>query len=80
MDPIFEHSVFDSAREKMKPFMRQFENHKKPLKTRCTLVSNLGATIYFLLQNKSGLLMGEHLYSMSVVIVTINRGMDDNVK
>ena len=31
MDPIFEHSVFDSAREKMKPFMRQFEKSQEAL-------------------------------------------------
>ena len=77
MDPIFEHPIFDSTREKMKRFLRQLEKSQKPLKTRCTLVSNVGATIYFLLQNRSGLLMGEHLYSMSVVIVTINGGTDD---
>ena len=72
MDPIFEHPVFDSAREKMK--------HLKTLKTCSTLVSNVVATIYFLLQDKLGLLMREHLYSISVVIATINGGMDDNVK
>ena len=63
MDPIFEHPVFDSEREK----------------TRCTLVSNVGATRYFPSQNRLGLVMRERLYSMSVVIVTINGGMDDNV-
>ena len=36
--------------------------------------------MYFLLQNRSGLQMKERLYSTSVVIVTINGGMDDNVK
>ena len=36
------------------------------------LVSNVGALRYFLLQNRSGLLMKERLYSMNVVIVTIN--------
>ena len=41
MDPIFEHPVFDSAREKMKRFIRQLEKHRKPLKTRCALVSNV---------------------------------------
>ena len=29
MGPIFEHSVFDSAREKMKRFIRQLENPKE---------------------------------------------------
>ena len=78
MDPIFEHPVFDSAREKMKNVLQDsLKNHRKLLKTRCTLVSNVVAIIYFLLQNKSGLLMRKHHYSMSVVIVTINGGMDD---
>ena len=40
----------------------------------------MGATIYFPSQNRSDLLMNEHLYSTSVVIVTINGGRDDNVK
>ena len=31
MDPIFEHPVFDSAREKMKCFIRQLENSQEPL-------------------------------------------------
>ena len=53
------------------------KNQRKPLKTRCTFVSNVVATIYFQLQNRSGLLMREHLYSMSVVIVTIDGGMDN---
>ena len=63
MDPIFEHPVFDSEREK----------------TCCTLVSNVGATKYFPSQNRLGLVMRERLYSMSVMIVTMNGGMDDNV-
>ena len=62
MDPIFEHPVFDSEREKTR-----------------TLVSNVGATKYFPSQNRLGLVMRERLYSMSVVIVTMNGGMDDNV-
>ena len=57
--------------------MRQLEKPQKPLKTRCTCISN-EAAIYFLLQNRLALLVREHLCSMSVVIVTINRGMDDD--
>ena len=68
MNPIFEHPVFDSAKEKMK--------HRKPLKTRCTLVSYVGTTICFLLQNRSGLLTREHLCSMSAEIVAINGETD----
>ena len=72
-----EHPVFDLARDKMKRFITELKNHKKPLKTRCIPVLNVGATIYFLLQNRSGLPMREHLYSMNVVIVTINGEMAD---
>ena len=77
MDPIFEHPVFDSARESVQCVIRQLE---KPQKTRCALISNVGATMYFPSQNMSKLLMKEHLYSTSVMIVTINGGMDGNVK
>ena len=31
MDPIFEHPVFDSAKEKMKRFIRQFEKSREAL-------------------------------------------------
>ena len=53
-----------------------FLNHKKPLKTRCTLVSNVGATRYFLSRNRSGLLRKERMYSTIVGIATINGEMD----
>ena len=76
MDPIFKHPVFDSARERMKHFIRHLEKLQEPLKTRCTSVSNMLATIYFLLQNRSDLLMREHLYSRNVEIVTINGEID----
>ena len=78
MNSIFEHPVFDSAWEKMKHFISILKNHRNPLKTRCKLVSYVVATVYFLLENRSGLLMREHLCSMSAVIVTINGAMDDN--
>ena len=47
MDPIFEHPVFDSARNKVKRVMRQLEKACKPFKTHCTLVSNVEATMFF---------------------------------
>ena len=56
------------------------KNHNKYLKKHCTVVPNVEATMSFPLQNRSGLLMKEHLYSMSVVIHTINGGVDNNVK
>ena len=52
----------------------------KPLKTHCTLDSSVGATMYFPSQNRLDLQTREHLYSMSAMIVTVNGGMDDNVK
>ena len=47
MDPIFEHPVSDSAREKIKRVIRQLEKSREDLKTRCTLVPNVGAAMYF---------------------------------
>ena len=76
MDPIFEHPVFDSAREKMKRFIRQHEKSQEAFEIRCTLVSNVGAARYFPSQNRSTLLMRRRLYSTSVVIVTINGEID----
>ena len=40
MDPIFEHPIFDSAREKMKYFTRQLEKLQEKFETCCTLVSS----------------------------------------
>ena len=69
MNPIFEHSVFDSAMQKMK-------SHRNPLKIHCKLVSNVGATMLFLLQNRSDLLARERLYSTSAEIATTNGETD----
>ena len=81
MDPIFEHPLFDSARETMKSFIRQLEKSQETLENSLYTCFKCGSNaIYFLSQNRSGLLMREHLYSMSVVIVTINGGMNDNFK
>ena len=77
MDPIFEHPVFDSAREKMKRFIRQLEKSQEALENSLYTCFNCGSNNVFSLQNRSDLLMKERLYSMSVVIVTINGGMDD---
>ena len=78
MDPIFEHPVFDSAREKVKRAIRQLE--KPPVKIYCTLVSNVVATRYFPSQSRLSLLMRERPYSTTAVIGTINGGVDDNNK
>ena len=52
------------------------KNHRKPLKIRCTFISNVGAARYFLSKNRSDLLMRGRLYLTSVVIVTINGEID----
>ena len=53
MDPIFKHPVFDSAREKVKRVIRKLEKSQEALENlKLTLVSNVGATIYFPLQNR----------------------------
>ena len=48
------------------------------MKTRCTHVSNVGAKRYFLSQIRSADEVREHLYSTSVVIITVNGEMDDS--
>ena len=80
MDPIFEHPVFDSAREKMKRFIRQFEKSREALENSLYTCFKCGSNNIFSFANRSGLLMREHLHSMNVVIVTINGGMNNNVK
>ena len=77
MDQIFEHPVFDSAREMMKRFIRQLEKSQEALKNSLYTCFSCGSNNVFSLQNRSDLLMKERLYSMSVVIVTINGGMHD---
>ena len=52
------------------------KNHRKPLKTLCTFVLNVGARRYFPLQSRSGLLMREWPYSTSAEIAAINGGTD----
>ena len=59
MDPIFEHLVSDSAREKVKRVIRQLEEQQESLENSLYTVSNVGETRYFLSQNRSGLLMRE---------------------
>ena len=56
------------------------KNHKKHLKTCCTLVSNVGATMHFPSQNRLDLQTRGHFYSISATIVIINEGMDGNFK
>ena len=45
MDPIFEHPVFDSARERIKRV--KLKKHKKHLKIRCIHVLSVEVSMYF---------------------------------
>ena len=67
MDPIFEHPVFDSAREKMKRFIRQLEKSQEALENSLYTCFKCRSNNVFLLQNRSGLPKRERLYSTSVV-------------
>ena len=61
MNPVFEHPVLDSAREKMKRFIRQLEKSQETLENSLYTFG----------------LMREHLYSMTAVIVIRNGEMED---
>ena len=68
MDPIFEHPVFDSAREKMKRFIRQLEKSQEALENLLYTCFKFVSKMFFLLQNRSGLLTKERLYSTRRVL------------
>ena len=72
MDPIFEHPVFDSAREKIKRFIGQLEKPQETLENSLYTCFKCGSNNVFLLQNRAGLLTKERLCSMSAEIVIIN--------
>ena len=46
MDPIFEHPVSDSAREKMKHFIRHLEKSHKPLENSLYTCFKCGSNIF----------------------------------
>ena len=46
MDPIFEHPVSDSAREKMKHFIRHLEKSKEPLENSLYTCFKCGSNIF----------------------------------
>ena len=75
-DPIFEHPVFDSAREKMKRFKKQLEKSQETFESSLHTCFKCGTNSVFLLQNRSVLLTKE-LYLVSSKIATINGGTDD---
>ena len=80
MDTIFEHPAFDSAREKMKRFIRQLGKSQEALENSLYTCFKCGSNNIFSVAKQVRSADEEHQYSMSVVIVTINGGMDDNVK
>ena len=47
MDPIFEHPVFDSAREKMKRFIRQLEKSQEALENSLYICFKCGSNNVF---------------------------------
>ena len=46
MDPIFEHPVSDSAREKMKQFIRHLEKSQEPLENSLYTCFKCGSNIF----------------------------------
>ena len=76
IDPVFEHPVFDSAREKMKRFIKQLEKSQETFENLFYTFSNVVGKMFFLLQDRSGLLTKERPYSTSVEIATINGETD----
>ena len=61
----------------MKRFITQLEKLQEVLENLLDTFSNVGATMYYPLQSRLGLLMRERLYSTSAEIVTINGETDD---
>ena len=76
MDPIFEHPVFYLTREKIKRFIRQLEKSQETFENSLYTRFKCGRNNVFLLQNRSGLLTKERLYSTIVEIAIINREMN----
>ena len=74
MNPILEHPVFDSAREKLKRVIRLLQKPQKALENSLYTCFKCGGNNTF--SNRSGLLMKERLYSTKVVIAIINGETD----
>ena len=80
MDPIFEHLVVDSARERVKCVIRQLEKSQEIFEKLLHTCFKCGGNNVFSIAKQVRLQRREHLYSTTVVIVAINGVMDDNVK
>ena len=80
MDPIFEHLVADSARERVKCVIRQLEKPQEIFEKLLYTCFKCGGNNVFSIAKQVRLQTREHLYSTTVVIVAINGVMDDNVK
>ena len=75
MDTIFEHPVFDSAREKMKRFIGQLE---KPQKNLWNLCFKCGRNnVFSIAKQVRSADEGTFIFT-SAEIATINGGMDDS--
>ena len=72
MDPIFEHPVFDSARERVKCVIKQLEKPQEASENSLFTCLKCGGNNVLSIAKQVRLLMKEHLHSTSVMIVTIN--------
>ena len=77
MDPIFEHPVFDSAMEKVKPVIRHFEKPQEKFENSLYTFFKCGSNNVFSIAKQVRSADEEHLHSTNAVIVIINGEMDD---
>ena len=77
MDPIFEHPAFDSARERVKCVIEQPGKPQETFEDSLYTCFKCGSKKIFYIVKQVRSADREHLYSTSVVIVTINGGIDD---
>ena len=80
MDSIFEHPVFDSAREKLKRVIRQLEKSQETFENLLHTCFKCGRNKIFSIEKQVRSAAREHLCPMSAEIATINGEMDDKVE
>ena len=72
-----EHPVFDSAREKMKLFIRQIEKSQETFENSLYTCFKCGSNNIFYVAKQVRSADEGKVYLMNVMTVTINEGMDD---
>ena len=72
-----EHPVFDSARDKMKRFIRQLEKSQEAFENSLYMCFKSGSNNMFLLQGRLGPQTREHPYLASAANVTTGGGTDN---